>query len=211
MNATIRRPSPLDAGSTWTTRRNQPVWKRHAPGNSRGFAIISITGDQASDSSDCVTDGGRRTANIQHGQHADAVFARQQQQGGDAGGEASEPGKAGAQPVKPFHAEELAKADAVIWGVNYVPQLGPDYARNSGINNDGLRINLQVAPPDFSMKRKKSSHESQPHQQPKRANSYRPNVNVRKQSETSMKELRDSITLVTFRAKRGIGFVIDNL
>src|SRR4029077_15337048 len=95
MDAAIGRPSPLRAD---VSGLDQAVRKGHAPGDAGGGSVIAVAGDEAADTAYGVTHSCSGAGNIQHGEHVDAITAREKKQCGNAGDEAAKPGKAAAEP-----------------------------------------------------------------------------------------------------------------
>src|SRR6266446_9363887 len=144
------------------------MWKRHTPGKRSRLTVIAVSRNEAADPADSIADRGRRTCNVQHGQHADAVSPPQEEQHGDAGDESAEPGESLAKPHKEIHepraeAPQPAKAlqesgkirdrplqnrkvQPIDWSINYVPQLASDDAREGHTEDNGVRIDLELAP-----------------------------------------------------------------
>src|SRR5215472_14664331 len=65
----------------------------------RGDAVIAVAGDEASDASHGVADGGSGSRDIEHGKPTDAVLAGERYEHRDTAYESAEPGKAAAEPV----------------------------------------------------------------------------------------------------------------
>src|SRR5262249_3968147 len=139
MDAAIRGRAPLWAG---LRGRHQAIRKGHAPGQMRGASIIAIAGDEAADAPHGIAHGCGRAADIEHGQHADAIAARQHQQRSYPRDKSAKPGKAptepGQQRPKVFQGRKIR---AVSRGVNDMPDLGSQNSGQRGESNHGVRIN----------------------------------------------------------------------
>ena len=124
MHGAVLRPAIKRACSVGAAGGNQAIRKRHAPGKMCWLAVVAIAGDEAADAAHRVSHGCREAGNIQHGEHVHAVAPGNDQQRGNAGDEASKPGKATAEP-----AQQRAKAlesfgiQAVSRSINGVPDL----------------------------------------------------------------------------------------
>src|SRR5690348_6102187 len=77
MHAAVRRPALLHAGFRGG---DKPIRKTHAPRKLRRDAVVAIAGEQASDTSDGVTDTGRRRTDIQKLEQRNPCPARQNNQ-----------------------------------------------------------------------------------------------------------------------------------
>jgi hypothetical protein len=74
-----------------------------------------------------------------------------------------------------------------------MPDFGAKNPGNGHPDDDDAGINVQLAPADFALKREKSGHKGHPHQQPKRADIQRSNMNVGIQSVFSTDGVTHSI------------------
>lgn len=114
----------------------QAIWKADAPGEGSGDAIIAVTGKEATDAADAVTEcgGGRSGVEKIHegdmhagGASAASDAARQQYKRGDAEEQSAKPGKSEL-------AEELMNGigEEIAGSFQYVVELGAQNAGQAG-------------------------------------------------------------------------------
>ena len=123
-------------------------------GSLRGHAVVAVAGNQAADAAHGISHGRRGAGNIQHGEHVHAVAPRDDQQRGNAGDEASKPGKAAAEP-----AQQRAKTlegvgvQAVGRRIDDVPDLCAQNSGESATNgDDGIGSSCELAALDLAFK-----------------------------------------------------------
>jgi len=163
------------------------VRKAHAPRKSGWDPITAIPGEKAADAPDSVSNGRRRSSQIEGPKAANAGPQALKDQRRNSEYKAAKPGKSSRIPK--YTPALLTEFEG---GIDDVPELGPDNASNHNDSNHPDRIGVDAGPTEASVHDKSRNHGCHPKHQPEGRHTQPPDVNVRQHIPSSIDALASS-------------------